>query len=112
MSYIYHFGPAGQVGLPTYRASLDTEGFIHCSYIEQVVRVADALYAEAGPMEIAVVAPEKLTSLVVDEDLYDAGEAFPHLYGTIDQGAIIDILPFVRVDGRYQLPDGLPQRKR
>lgn len=110
MSYIYHFGPRGEVGLPTYRATLDTDGFIHCSRLGQILRVADALYADAGPMEIAAIAPEKLTSLVVDEDLYESNEDFPHIYGPIDVDAIVDILPFEREGGGYRLPEGLPTR--
>ena len=110
MSYLYHFGPRGKVGLPGYRATLDTEGFIHCSYLEQVLPVADAFYGDAGPMEIAAIAPEKLTSLVVDEDLYDAGEAFPHIYGPIDTAAIVDIVPFERTADGYVLPEELPRR--
>ena len=110
MSYIYHFGPSGEVGMPAYRATLDTDGFIHCSYLEQIIGVANAIYADADAMEIAAIAPEKLTSLVVDEDLYDSGEEFPHIYGPIDAAAIVDILPFVRDDDGYRLPEGLPTR--
>ena len=64
----------------------------------------------AGPLEIAAIAPEKLTSLVVDEDLYEAGEEFPHIYGPIDADAIVDILPFERGADGYVLPEGLPRR--
>jgi uncharacterized protein (DUF952 family) len=110
VSYIYHFGPAGEIGQPGYRATLDTEGFIHCSYAHQAVGVANALYGDAGPLEIAAIAPESLTSLVIDEDLYEAGEEFPHIYGPIDAEAIVDIMPFARNEDGYRLPDGIPTR--
>jgi uncharacterized protein (DUF952 family) len=108
MSYLYHFGPAGEIGVPGYRATLDTEGFIHCSYLYQAVAVANALYGDTGPMEIAAIDPDKLTSPVRDEDLYDAGEEFPHIYGPIDADAIVAILPFERDESGFRLPELLP----
>lgn len=110
MTYLYHFGPAGQIGIADYRATLDTEGFIHCSYLHQAVPVANAMYADAGPLEIAAIDPTLLTSSVADEDLYGAGEEFPHVYGPIDGAAIVAILPFERDESGYRLPEDLPTR--
>ena len=110
MSYLYHFGPVGEIGEPGYRATLDREGFIHCSYRHQAVAVANALYADAEPMEIAAIDPDRVTSRIVVEDLYDAGEEFPHIYGPIDEAAIVVILPFECDEAGYRLPEGLPTR--
>lgn len=110
MSYIYHWGPAGTVAAPWYRATLDSDGFIHCSYLAQIVAVADSLYADAGPLEIAAIAPERLRSPVVAEDCYESGEEFPHVYGPLDAAAIVAVVPFPRGSDGYRLPADLPTR--
>ena len=77
-----------------YRAdSLETEGFIHCSYVEQVERVAQARYRDTPDLVILAV---DATGLDVRDEQGDSGsdERFPHVYGEVPISAVETALPF------------------
>lgn len=77
-----------------YRAdSLESEGFIHCSRLEQVERVARTRYRDAPDLVVLVVDP---TGLDVRDEQGDAGsdERFPHVYGELPIDAIETAFPF------------------
>ena len=77
-----------------YRAdSLAREGFIHCSHLEQVERVARARYRGTRDLVILAVDP---TGLDVRDEQGDPGsdERFPHVYGEIPVTAVGTALPF------------------
>jgi uncharacterized protein (DUF952 family) len=45
---------------------------------------------------------------VVDEDCYELGEEFPHIYAPIPVASVIAVLPFPsEPDGTFRLPNGL-----
>lgn len=70
--------------------SLETEGFIHCSYENQLGGVIERYYKDAGEVIVLTVDPDKLTSdLIIEEST--GGEFFPHIYGPLNKSAIIDI---------------------
>jgi uncharacterized protein (DUF952 family) len=70
--------------------SLRTEGFIHCSYAGQLDGVLERYYSGAGRVLILHIDPELLTSKLVDE-ASTGGEIYPHIYGKINRGAIVEI---------------------
>ena len=85
--------------------SLETEGFIHCSYEDQVLVPANALFAGQSDLLLLVIDPKRLTSDLVVEDSYASGTAFPHIYGPIDLDAVIDSIPFpCNSEGLFHLP--------
>lgn len=104
---------AWSVGAAGYRpASLGTEGFIHFSAPGQIVGTANRFYAGRDDLLLVVVDPERLTAplrweppaavapaalvaaaLVAASGLA-TGELFPHLYGPIDAGAVVAVIPF------------------
>src|SRR5262245_19032821 len=85
-----------QSGTEPYRtASLDTEGFIHCSYREQVEWAANRFYPNASDLFVLQIDPARLTSPVRAEDP-GCGECFPHIYGPIDRPAVVDVLSMRR----------------
>jgi uncharacterized protein (DUF952 family) len=74
-----------------YRAeSLETEGFIHCSFADQLDAVLERYYAGAEKVLILTVDAEKLKSKLVAEPSTD-GEIYPHIYGEINREAIVEI---------------------
>lgn len=93
---------AQQAGI--YRGdTLDTEGFIHCSTPQQVVRTANAFFRRQQELVLLVIDPAKLQSDLryepADQDL------FPHIYGPLNLDAVIDVLPFPpQDDGTFKLP--------
>ena len=101
-----------------YRAdSLAAEGFIHCSNADQVARSANRYYAAAKQLFVLCLDADRLRSVLRDEPAA-SGEVFPHVYGPIDQGAVVEICPMRRGgDGAwvFQLPaddpSSLPSRR-
>ena len=70
--------------------SLQTEGFIHCSFAEQLEGVLKRYYKDAEKVLILEIEPEKLTSKLVNEPSTN-NEIYPHIYGKINRDAIVDI---------------------
>jgi len=74
---------------PVYTAdSLTTEGFIHCSFAEQLDAVLKRYYSNVDEVTILEIDPEKLTSKLVIEPS-TGGENYPHIYGPINVDAIV-----------------------
>lgn len=114
MTTIYHiishaaWAAAQHAG--TYHApSLDTEGFIHLSNAEQVVRVANAFYRGQRDLLLLVVDADKAVAELRYEapaEAPESSERFPHLYGDLNLDAVVKVLEFPPdVDGKWS---GLP----
>lgn len=83
-------------------ASLETDGFVHCSTREQLSRTARAFYADRNDLVLLTIDPEQISGLVTYEDLYDSGEEFPHVYGPIPTTAVLVTGPYL-----HHLEEGL-----
>ncbi|MEM9601452.1 MAG: DUF952 domain-containing protein [Pseudomonadota bacterium] len=89
-------------------ASLDSEGFIHCSTLDQVLIPANERFLGQSGLLLLVIAREVIDATLVFEDCYDTGLAFPHIYGPIPRAAVLDAVAFPPgADGRFALPDGV-----
>ena len=69
--------------------SLDTEGFIHCSFAEQVDKTLSLYFKGMEKIWLLTIDSELLTSKLVVEGSRD-GELFPHIYGVVNKTAIVD----------------------
>ncbi|MHC1784480.1 MAG: DUF952 domain-containing protein [Anaerolineaceae bacterium] len=89
-------------------ASLETEGFIHCSFQNQMIKTANRFYRGQNGLLILKIDPEMLKSEVRLEPA-ENGELFPHIYGRINLDAITGVLPFnPDLDGQFiTLPSGV-----
>lgn len=88
--------------------TLATEGFIHCSLPEQIVKVANYNYKGEVGLVLLCIDPAQVTAEVRFEDLYDAGEDYPHIYGPVNIDAVIQVLDFdPEEDGTFRLPEKL-----
>lgn len=70
--------------------SLHTEGFIHCSFAEQIAGVLERYYKGAEKVLILTIDSEKLTPKLVNEPSTN-NEIYPHIYGQINRDAIVEI---------------------
>lgn len=106
MAKIYHIASRGAWEEARSQGSyqgdtLRTEGFIHCSKWEQVLRVGNNFYLGRQDLilleiEEARVAPE------IRYEAAPAGEIFPHIYGALNLDAVSGVLPFdPGADGRF-----------
>ena len=79
-------------------ASLETEGFIHCSFAAQLDAVLDRYYRDAGDVLILAIETEKLTSRLENEPSTN-NEIYPHIYGPINRNAVISLREIERGSG-------------
>ncbi len=111
MATIYHWclAEAWESAQDEYVApSLAEEGFIHFSYRYQVARTATALDRGRRDLVLLCVDPSGLE--VVDEDCYEVGEPYPHVYGPIPATVVTAVVPFPpQADGSFLLPTDLPE---
>lgn len=90
--------------------SLKSDGFIHCSTVEQVLGPANELYHGQQDLVLLVISPQKLAARVVYEDCYDSGQAFPHIYGPLNVDAVEKVVDFPAADdGSFSLPPELDE---
>ncbi len=91
-----------------YTDSLNDQGFIHCSYKEQLVKVASSNYKNADNLIILRINEGSLKSKLVIEDLYDSGESYPHIYGLLNVNSVVSVhLLKKSKEGVFILPDEL-----
>jgi uncharacterized protein (DUF952 family) len=95
----------GQVDGSYRTSSLRDQGYIHCSYPHQVIRVANSVYRGQRGLILLYICPDRLDSRVVEED-GGSGELYPHVYGPINLDAVVKVEPLEPgYDGCFTLPD-------
>ncbi|MCK5811896.1 MAG: DUF952 domain-containing protein [Clostridiales bacterium] len=68
--------------------TLQTEGFTHCSYLTQVIAIANEFFSSKKKLCL----------------LYDLGEKYPHIYGPLNLDAIVMVKPLEEENGTFNLP--------
>ncbi len=81
---------SGRYTVSTRGRSLAQEGYIHCSFAEQVAATAARFYGDLDEVVLLSIDESALSSPVVVEDLVGGGERFPHVYGPIEVGAVVE----------------------
>lgn len=71
--------------------SLATEGFIHCSKQDQVKGVLERYYKDQTGLLLLHIDESKLTIPFKYELAPSINEEFPHLYGKLNLGAVIEV---------------------
>ena len=90
-------------GRPSYQTeSLHTEGFIHCSYANQLEGVLKRYFASAVKVMILTIETEKLKSKLVAETS-TGNQVFPHIYGRLNHNAVVKIEERVLAPGLAEL---------
>ena len=74
-------------------SSLAEEGFIHCSQEHQVAGVLERYFAGKTDLVKLVIDTDKLTSKFVFDWSPSLADTFPHVYGTINTSAVVDVNP-------------------
>ncbi len=78
--------------------SLEDEGFLHAAHQHQLAAVFQRYYTDAG---------EPLVLLTIDTDRLDVPwredevgeETFPHIYGPLSPGAVVEVQPLDELGG-------------
>ena len=86
--------------------TLAEEGFIHASQASQVARTANKFYRDVpGGLVLLVIDEERVAAEVRYEDVPGAELPFPHIYGPLNTGAVVEARPFAAgPDGTFTFP--------
>lgn len=85
-------------------ASLKEEGFIHCSFLEQALKVAEKHFSHEEDVLLLTIDPS-LIKAKIKHELASNDQEYPHVYGVIHIEAIVDITPFTKENGKFILQE-------
>jgi uncharacterized protein (DUF952 family) len=73
--------------------SLEIEGYIHCSYLDQVAETVRVHFKGQSRLLLLRIHPTRLRAELKAE-VSRSGAAFPHLYGSLNLDAVERVQPF------------------
>ncbi|MFK4289526.1 uncharacterized protein (DUF952 family) [Bacillus sp. RC240] len=85
-------------------ASLKEEGFIHCSLLDQALKVAQKHFNHEKDVLLLTIDPS-LVKAEIKYELASNGQEYPHVYGVINVEAIVEVVPFSKEKGVFILPE-------
>ncbi len=87
--------------------SLISEGFIHLSTADQVLRTASRFYSDVPDLALLQVDETQCTAEIKWEPPAEApqsDERFPHLYGPLNLDAVVDVRPLAKQGRNFVFP--------
>jgi uncharacterized protein (DUF952 family) len=85
-----------------------TDGFIHCSTRDQVIKVANARFRGREGLVLLLIDTDRVGPEIVYENLEGGSELFPHIYGELNTDAVAEVASFEPgSDGFFELPAGV-----
>ncbi|MFQ3592507.1 MAG: DUF952 domain-containing protein [Gemmataceae bacterium] len=104
MKRIYHLVTPDRWPVPSgndyLTDSLASEGFIHCSFADQVEGSANRYYGQASELLLLEIDPQRL-NVPLKIEPSGSGALFPHLYGPLHADAVIRVHRLQRESGRW-----------
>ena len=90
-----HAQSTGEFTGSTRGASLADVGFVHCSFADQVEKVATFLYGDwSGELVLLEIDTHRVPAATKVENLDGGDELFPHVYGPIPVEAVVAVQPY------------------
>ncbi|PEY40386.1 hypothetical protein CN354_08475 [Bacillus cereus] len=90
-------------------ASPMQEGFIHCSFLEQSLQVAEKHFSTEMELVLLVINPS-LVEAEIKYELASNGQNYPHIYGTVNANAVVKVVELQKENVGYVLPVELEQK--
>jgi uncharacterized protein (DUF952 family) len=79
-------------------------GFIHCSFVAQVGKIADLIYRGRPDVLLLEIDPSLIHSEIRSENLEGGDDLFPHIYGELPPNAVVRVQPIpLHADGTLNL---------
>jgi len=82
---------AGIYTVSTRDVTLGQEGYIHCSFRDQVDGIRQRWYADLDDVIVLVIETDLLNSPWLAEQLGDAEAPYPHIYGPLNLDAVVEV---------------------
>ena len=81
------------------------DGFIHCSFKDQVIPVANKFYRDANDLVLLKIDSDLVPAKIIEENLEGGEENFPHIYGQLPTNSVVNFAPMTRnSNGDYTFP--------
>ena len=115
MAFIYHIAAAadweravrdGKYTMSTRGRTLAEEGFIHAATAGQVALVANAFYRDVPDLLLLVIDTERVGQEIRYEHLPGQADPYPHIYGPLNPGAVVETRPLASGPGGEFAFDG------
>ena len=91
--------------------SLENQGFIHCSYPDQLANFADANYHGRKDLVLLCIESNRVRADVHEEGAGD--ESYPLIFGPLNLDSVAKTLDFEPdKNGRFKLPPSIPPVSR
>lgn len=88
--------------------NFNKDGFIHCSFKDQVIKVANSYYRSSNDLVLLKIDSDRVSSRIIEENLEGGEENFPHIYGTLPTQAVAAVADLTRdPSGNYVFPSQL-----
>lgn len=84
--------------------SIIEEGFIHCSFLEQALKVAQKHFVHEEDVLLLTINPA-LVKAETKYELASNGQEYPHVYGVINVEAIVEVVTLPKENGEFILPE-------
>ncbi len=86
----------------------EDDGFIHCSYRSQLLKVAENLYKGRDDLVVLFIDESRVTEKIVGENLEGGTELYPHVYGPLSLSSVIRVESLrCKADGGFDLPESI-----
>lgn len=84
--------------------TLNSQGFIHCSTLKQIIKVANALFKGQKDLVLLCIDSAKVKAEIRYEGA-EGGEKYPHIYGSLNVNSVVKVLDFKQDnEGSFRLP--------
>jgi uncharacterized protein (DUF952 family) len=85
-------------------ASIESEGFIHCSRPDQILEVANSFYRQIPDLVLLWIDPRLvIPEIRFEKPAQEAQDDYPHIYGSINLDAVISVSAFsTHPDGYFR----------
>lgn len=105
-----HAKKTGQYTQSTINETLGKVGFIHCSFPNQTIEIANRHFSNEDDLVLLLIDEDKVNSPVKHEGALSGREGtFPHIYGPLNVDAVYDVLPLVKdSSGKFVTPQQQP----
>jgi len=85
--------------------TLDSQGFIHCSTVAQLIPVANRFFCGRADLIVLAIEENRVQSKIIYENLEGGTDLFPHIYGPLDPEAVIETFALtLGPDGNFTTP--------
>lgn len=104
----------GQYTQSTIKTTLEEVGFIHCSFPNQTIGIANRHFTDEDNLVLLLIDEDKVTSPVKHEGaLSGRAGTFPHIYGPLNTDAVYAVAPLAKdVAGLFTEPEALQRAQK